>query len=666
MPQPCCRHHIACPGAGNLDFDSPFANLSAEDPDRIKFIGLSWGWDNNVPGLGNYFLRRGCLAVCESEVSQADADACAARQQLICDNDEVIYIDHPSSGPPLLPPIGRPRPLFTNQQQTFISYCPDGIGFSYTVGPNKYIARSQILADRMAMSEAKKFSTTARMCLGTLDSEVCIGKFYEDTLTVSGGTAPFTFIVASGTLPPGLFIELLSEDPSTMILHGTATTGGIYTFAIRVDDSAGLFMQKTFTINVTGIDNASLQNAAIGTAYSEILTAATMTIPLTWSIASGTLPTGLSLNSASGEISGTPTTAQTKTFTVSVTDGASITCTKQLSITVASSCPSLLATVVLPNHTSTGNYFVVYGATGDPIHPNEYFVSQLAAVGIVDADTNTYVTTVALPAGFNHLAFGGAQVGGGALHFQAQDAFFDEYALKMDLITHAWTQSVIYLGGALQYPSYDSTHGQIGYLDAGQILVQEPRLWILNAATLVQVSLFSIGVIGELGNAMCYSQSRDVYYFVGDTGGAAPFFLRGIRRSDGAQVLNVVLPNNPTAVAYLSTTDKIYVRTVGVSPLHYFVVVDATTGTIDSTTTLNPAAAIAGTGIEYWAAKDAFWLLGAPAGALQQNAILLSRQNLTEICTINAAQYRAGIYGAKAAVRRSVWPTGYQDMDIYQ
>ncbi len=75
----------------------------------------------------------------------------------------------------------------------------------------------------------------------------------------------------------------------------------------------------------------------VGLGYSDFLTATGGETPYTsWSIVSGSLPAGLSLNSATGEISGTPTTAGTTSFTAQVMDTEGQTRTKDLWISISS------------------------------------------------------------------------------------------------------------------------------------------------------------------------------------------------------------------------------------------------------------------------------------------------------------------------------------------
>ena len=85
------------------------------------------------------------------------------------------------------------------------------------------------------------------------------------------------------------------------------------------------------------ITTDSLPNATINVAYSQTLTASGGAAPYTWTIISGMLPTGLTLISSTGVISGTPTSNGTYPFTVKATDATNATTTKPLSITVGNS-----------------------------------------------------------------------------------------------------------------------------------------------------------------------------------------------------------------------------------------------------------------------------------------------------------------------------------------
>lgn len=92
--------------------------------------------------------------------------------------------------------------------------------------------------------------------------------------------------------------------------------GNIATVAGLIADSAG------FAGNVAQlvITTSSLAAGTNGVAYTQTLAATGGVLPLTWSVVSGTLPTGLSLSAALGKITGTPTVNGSSTFRIRATD----------------------------------------------------------------------------------------------------------------------------------------------------------------------------------------------------------------------------------------------------------------------------------------------------------------------------------------------------------
>jgi phosphodiesterase/alkaline phosphatase D-like protein len=111
------------------------------------------------------------------------------------------------------------------------------------------------------------------------------------------------------------------------------------------------------------ITTVSLPGGAVGTPYSQTLTAAGGNGPYSWGLIGGTLPSGLSL-SLSGTISGTPTTVQVSQFTLQVSDSDGAVDTKPLSIAITSAPPPTVATSSLPNGTLGSSYDQTMAASG--------------------------------------------------------------------------------------------------------------------------------------------------------------------------------------------------------------------------------------------------------------------------------------------------------------
>ena len=187
----------------------------------------------------------------------------------------------------------------------------------------------------------------------TLQSGI-VGTAYNETLSANGD-APIKWSIDSGALPDGLNIE-----EATGIISGTPTKAGSFNFTVKAENAAGNDTKPlSIIINAAPIPpviiTSALPGGIVGTAYNETLSANGDT-PITWSHDSGTLPGGLSLNVTTGEISGTPTTAGSFSFTVKAENTVGND-TKFLSITVSStSIPPVINTTTLPGGV-TGTFY---------------------------------------------------------------------------------------------------------------------------------------------------------------------------------------------------------------------------------------------------------------------------------------------------------------------
>lgn len=196
-----------------------------------------------------------------------------------------------------------------------------------------------------------------------------IGAPYTAAIAVSGGTAPYTWTISSGSLPPG--ISLAS---ATGNLSGAPTgTAQLYTFNVTVTDAASPPQSASASLGITvvahsgalQIDTAALPGGEVGQPYSASLSATGGTTPYSWNIASGALPAGLSLAMASGQISGTPTSTGSVTFTARVTDAAATPESAEQVFTVVIRPAALtITTVALPTGEVGEAYSAAVGVSG--------------------------------------------------------------------------------------------------------------------------------------------------------------------------------------------------------------------------------------------------------------------------------------------------------------
>ncbi len=218
------------------------------------------------------------------------------------------------------------------------------------------------------------------------------GSPYNGSVTASGGVEPYNYSVSSGTLPAGLTL-----DPTTGRLSGTPAMPGTFNFTITATGSGLCPGSHDYelaidcrTINVTPA-NPNLPPGSTGAAYNRTFTANGGLAPYGFSISAGALPAGLTLDAATGVLSGAPATPGTFNFEVRATD--SIGCAGSTPYVLTISCPTIQinpANPNLPNGTAGAPFnraFTVMGGTA----PYSFSITNGALPGGLTLDAATGV-----------------------------------------------------------------------------------------------------------------------------------------------------------------------------------------------------------------------------------------------------------------------------------
>lgn len=175
-----------------------------------------------------------------------------------------------------------------------------------------------------------------------------ISRSYSQTITASGGSAPYSYSHTSGTLPNGLSLS------SGGAITGTTGATGTFSFTITATDAGGYTGSQSYSITVSAaptitVSPSSLPNGTVGSSYSQTISASGGGGPHTFAVTSGSIPSGLSL-SVGGSFSGTPTTAGTYNFTITATSSDAFTGSQFYSVTISS---AVVYNEVFSNSTST-------------------------------------------------------------------------------------------------------------------------------------------------------------------------------------------------------------------------------------------------------------------------------------------------------------------------
>lgn len=382
-----CDQRIACPCPG-----LPLSNYSSEDPDRLVQLGRWFG--RQVPPPMNIITNDDCVTFAGSTQSSEDADNCAQAANNECEVGQATdspcdICQSPASGSPGLtlnlgfgfvstdqssssdpccdpdlpaecccstapqdpdpdppppggpdnpgqpgqPPVNPPR-MFGNTPQTCSVRCPDGTEWSATVPSGRIQAVSQALADAIAHSMACEEANQRKECHDGSNTCGCQTFCLDSPADYQVGEAPAegeekSFEIVDGDLPNGLSIS------DTGQITGTPTDAIDNTnVSVRITDSQGHQVTAIVCISVLGITTETLADGEVDVPYTAQLTAAGGHQPYTFTCEAD-LPTGLTLNPTTGQITGTPDTGGTYNPLFVVTDSCDQSCKVSLQIDIA-------------------------------------------------------------------------------------------------------------------------------------------------------------------------------------------------------------------------------------------------------------------------------------------------------------------------------------------
>jgi hypothetical protein len=284
-----------------------------------------------------------------------------------------------------------PTGLSINSSTGAITGTPSATLAATTFTVNVTDVNDAIASNTFSLTVNSAVTATQQVASATLTQGHAATTFTP--VTGGGGTGTLTYSISPG-LPTGLGI-----DPSTGAIDGTPTASlSTTTFTVTVTDANGATATNTFSLTVNGsvtaaqsIASAMLTQNHAATSFTPV-TGSGGTSLLAYSILP-TLPNGLTLDTTTGAISGTPTaTLAATTFTVTVTDANSATASNTFSLTVAAAVTATqsIASATLTANTAATSFTPVTGGGGTSLL--SYSVSPTLPAGLTMASASGAIT----------------------------------------------------------------------------------------------------------------------------------------------------------------------------------------------------------------------------------------------------------------------------------
>jgi Leucine-rich repeat (LRR) protein len=164
------------------------------------------------------------------------------------------------------------------------------------------------------------------------------GSVYNQGLSASGGTGPYSYSLVNGSLPAGMALS------GGGVLSGTPVVVGNFSVIVRATDSNGCWGTNGYTLAIgcpaVAVRPVTLPSGLVGNAYNQSLTATGGLGTYIFAVTAGTLPSGLSL-SAAGAFTGAPSALGTNSFMVRATDTNGCSGSQAYSLAVTGAPPAI-------------------------------------------------------------------------------------------------------------------------------------------------------------------------------------------------------------------------------------------------------------------------------------------------------------------------------------
>lgn len=237
-------------------------------------------------------------------------------------------------------------------------------GTPYTTGTYKF---SLYAEDNNGNEVSKTFSVTvsalSKLAISGSLSNGVKGASYNKAVKATGGLSPYTWSY-TGKMPSGLKIYKANSSGTSINIKGTPTSSGTYSFTLKLKDSLGTSVSKSYKISITvPYITGTFKGWSVGRSYTDTVTFGGGTAPYKFT-RTGTLPAGLKLIMSGTKLKlyGKPTKSGKYTFKVKLTDKNNIAVTKSFTVNIAKTVPAFSGT--FKSGTAGSSYTSTVNLTG--------------------------------------------------------------------------------------------------------------------------------------------------------------------------------------------------------------------------------------------------------------------------------------------------------------